>query len=59
MILEKVNHTNVIGMVDRMKSDNHYYLVLDYCNGRDLAHYLHHAGPVDETVARLIIAQIV
>lgn len=39
-VLEKVNHFNVIRMLDRMKSDNHYYLVLDYCNGGTLSDYL-------------------
>ena len=39
-VLERVNHANVISLIDRMKSDNHYYLVLEYCNGGNLSSYL-------------------
>ncbi len=50
---------NIIGMIDRMKSDNHYYLVLDFCNGGDLSQYLRLVKHVDENVARIIISQLV
>ena len=50
---------NLVGMVDRMKSENHYYLVLDYCNGSDLESYLKIIQSVSEDVARLIVKQIV
>ena len=59
MVLEKANHPNIIKMVDRMKSKNHYYLVLEYCNGGDLASYIELVKKVSEEEGRLIIKQIV
>ncbi len=46
-------------MVDRMKSDNHYYLVLDYCNGGDVSEYLKYVNYVKEPIARKMIGQLV
>ena len=50
---------NIVRMVDRMKSENHYYLVLEFCNGRDLESYLKLTGCVSENIARTMIKQIV
>ena len=41
LVLERTNHPNVVEMLDRMKSKNSYYLILEYCNGGDLASFVH------------------
>jgi serine/threonine protein kinase len=38
-----------------MKSKNSYYLVLEYCNGGDLASYIDLVGKVNEETARIIV----
>jgi serine/threonine protein kinase len=38
-----------------MRTDNNYYLVLEYCNGGDLQSYLKHIGKANEDVAREIV----
>ena len=43
-LLSKVNHPNIVSMVDKMKSSNHYYLMLEYCNGGDLNNLLTRIG---------------
>ncbi len=55
LVLEKANHPNIVKMVDRMKSKNHYYLILEYCNGGDLASYIEQVKKVSEDEGRLII----
>ena len=40
LVLEKAHHKNIVTMIDRMKSKNSYYLVLEYCNGGDLASFI-------------------
>ena len=57
-ILEKIKHRNVVQLYDRMKSDNNFYLVLDYCNGGDLNDYIKLVGAIPEAVARLIVKQL-
>ena len=46
-------------MLDRMKSKSSYYLVLDYCNGGDLATFVANVGKLSEDISRLIIIQII
>jgi serine/threonine protein kinase len=59
LVLEKSRHPNVVAMVDRMKSKNSYYLILDYCNSGDLATFLSLQDKLNETEAKEIIYQIV
>lgn len=59
LVLERSNHPNVISLVDRMKSKNSYYLILDYCNGGDLASYVASRGRLLETEARDVIYQVI
>ena len=46
-------------MVDKMKSKSSYYLVLEYCNGGDLASFIKAVGRVKEDEARTVILQII
>jgi len=42
-----------------MKSDNNYYIVLDYCNGGDLESYLQLKKQLHEDIVRIMVAQLV
>lgn len=46
-------------MLDRMKSKSSFYLVLEYCNGGDLASFVGLVGKLPEDIARSIIIQII
>ena len=39
--LTALHHENVVCLMDFKESANHVYLVMEYCNGGDLADYLH------------------
>ena len=54
MVLQNTNHTNIVKMIDKRKSQNHYYLVLEYCNGGCLSSFVEQGGCVNEEVARQI-----
>lgn len=54
MVLQNTNHTNIVRMIDKRKSENHYYLILEYCNGGCLASYIELVRGVNEEVARQI-----
>ena len=58
-MLERSDHPNVVHMVDRMKSKNSYYLILDYCNGGDMASLLSNQERLTEVEAREVIYQVV
>ena len=59
LVLERSDHPNVVHMVDRMKSKNSYYLILDFCNGGDLASLLNQKERLSEVEAREVIYQVV
>lgn len=59
LVLQQSNHPNIVGLIDRMKSRSSYYLILDYCNGGDLASFINVVGRVNEKEARHIIVQII
>jgi len=46
-------------MLDKLKSDNNYYIVLNYCNGGNLSTYINLVKRVPEEVGRLMIKQVV
>jgi len=58
-VLERSSHPNVISLIDRMKSKNSYYLILEYCNGGDLASLIAERGRLEEMEARDAVYQIV
>lgn len=53
-VLSTCDHENVVRLVDKMKSTNHYYLVLEYCNGGTMHSYLEMVGRLTENVGRVI-----
>lgn len=59
MVLERTNHNNIVKMIDRMRSKNSYYLILEYCNGGDLNSFMMLKGKLSEEEGRLVIKQII
>ena len=59
LVLERTNHASIVSMVDRMKSKKSYYLILDFCNGGDMASYMSKYKRLGEAEARVVARQLV
>ncbi|KAK1558394.1 hypothetical protein Q3G72_001874 [Acer saccharum] len=57
-ILSTINHPNIIRFLEAIETKERIYLVLEYCDGGDLAAYLHRHGKVSEAVARHFMRQL-
>ncbi|KAK4268958.1 hypothetical protein QN277_022179 [Acacia crassicarpa] len=51
-ILRTINHPNIIRLFEAIQTNDRIYLILEYCNGGDLATYIHRRSKVSESVAR-------
>ncbi|XP_028752259.1 serine/threonine-protein kinase ATG1a isoform X2 [Neltuma alba] len=51
-ILSTIDHPNIIRLFDVIQTNDRIYLILEYCNGGDLATYIHRRGKVSESIAR-------
>ncbi|CAH1100041.1 unnamed protein product [Psylliodes chrysocephalus] len=56
--LTELHHENVVALLDCKESANNVYLVMEYCNGGDLADYLHAKGTLSEDTIRLFLIQL-
>lgn len=56
--LTALHHENVVCLLDFKESTNHVYLVMEYCNGGDLADYLHAKGTLSEDTISVFLQQI-
>uniref|UniRef100_A0A0D9WBF7 Protein kinase domain-containing protein n=1 Tax=Leersia perrieri TaxID=77586 RepID=A0A0D9WBF7_9ORYZ len=56
--LAAVSHPNIIRLIDVIQTQSSLYLVLELCEGGDLAAFIQRNGWVDERVARNFIRQI-
>lgn len=36
-LLKKINHPNIVRLIDLKKTKSHCYIVMEYCNGGDLS----------------------
>ena len=54
VVLQKSQHKNIVTLIDKMRSENSYYLVLEYCNGGDLSALKEIRGHFSEEEVRLI-----
>ncbi len=54
MNLNKVNHPNIVKLVQEFKSDNHYNLFFEYCNGGTLSDIKEMTETLSESVVRSI-----
>ncbi|XP_064424178.1 serine/threonine-protein kinase ULK1 isoform X2 [Latimeria chalumnae] len=57
-ILKELKHENIVALLDFQETANSVYLVMEYCNGGDLADYLHSKGTLSEDTIRLFLQQI-
>ncbi|KAF0908426.1 hypothetical protein E2562_025400 [Oryza meyeriana var. granulata] len=56
--LAAVTHPNIIRLLDLIQTQSSLYLVLELCEGGDLAAYIERNGRVEERVARNFMRQI-
>ncbi|XP_074966971.1 serine/threonine-protein kinase ULK1 isoform X4 [Phalacrocorax aristotelis] len=57
-ILKELKHENIVALYDFQEMANSVYLVMEYCNGGDLADYLHTMRTLSEDTIRLFLQQI-
>lgn len=58
-ILKELKHDNIVRLLDYQEIGGCVYLVMEYCNGGDLAEYLHSKGTLSEDTIRIFLQQIV
>lgn len=56
--LTKLQHENVVCLLDCKETTQYVYIVMEYCNGGDLADYLFRRGTLSEDTIRLFTKQI-
>jgi len=56
--LTELQHENVVSLLDCKETLNHVFLVMEYCNGGDLADFLHTMKTLSEDTIRLFLKQI-
>ena len=47
-----VNSEFIVKLLDVQKTENNFYLILEYCEGGDLGNFIKKNGPVSEIVAQ-------
>ncbi|KAM4532599.1 serine/threonine-protein kinase ULK1 isoform 1-T1 [Fundulus diaphanus] len=57
-ILKELKHENIVALLDFQETPSSVYLVMEYCNGGDLADYLHSKGTLSEDTIRVFLQQI-
>ncbi|TYI55064.1 hypothetical protein E1A91_D11G115000v1 [Gossypium mustelinum] len=57
-ILSTINHPNIIQLFEAIETEDRIFLVLEYCDGGDLAAYIQRYGKVSEEVARHLMRQL-
>lgn len=56
--LTELHHENVVALLDCKESQHNVYLVMEYCNGGDLADYLTVKGTLSEETIRCFLIQL-
>lgn len=56
--LSDLHHENVVALLDCKETTNNVYLVMEYCNGGDLADYLQAKGTLSEDTIAIFLRQI-
>jgi calcium-dependent protein kinase len=54
-IMNKLDHINILKVIDFYEDKDHYYIVMDLCMGGDLFDYLIKRGNLDENVAATLM----
>ncbi|XP_049494023.1 serine/threonine-protein kinase ULK2 isoform X3 [Panthera uncia] len=57
-ILKELQHENIVALYDVQELPNSVFLVMEYCNGGDLADYLQAKGTLSEDTIRVFLHQI-
>ncbi|XP_057464025.1 serine/threonine-protein kinase ATG1a isoform X1 [Actinidia eriantha] len=57
-ILTNIRHPNIIRLFEAIETEDRIYLVLEYCDGGDLAAYIHRLGKVSQSLASHFIRQL-
>ncbi|KAJ7308812.1 hypothetical protein JRQ81_008080 [Phrynocephalus forsythii] len=57
-ILKELQHENIVALYDVQELSNSVFLVMEYCNGGDLADYLQAKGTLSEDTIRVFLHQI-
>lgn len=57
-ILKELHHENVVSLFDCQETSNSVFLVMEYCNGGDLADYLREKGTLSEDTIHIFLRQI-
>ncbi|XP_047614710.1 serine/threonine-protein kinase ULK2 isoform X5 [Phacochoerus africanus] len=57
-ILKELQHENIVALYDVQELPNSVFLVMEYCNGGDLADYLQAKGTLREDTIRVFLLQI-
>lgn len=57
-LARKMKHNNIVGFRDYIETDHHLYLISEYCNGGDLAHFLRMTGPLSPLEAKYYLCQL-
>eukprot|EP00798_Chlamydomonas_sp_ICE-L_P022284 gene22284-29361_t len=57
-VLQQVQQRNIVGFQDLIKEPGRIHVVLEYCGGGDLGHYLRHYQHVSEDTARYFMLQL-
>jgi serine/threonine protein kinase len=63
-LLKKINHPNIVRLIDLKKTKSHCYIVMEYCNGGDLSGCLKkykeaYRRPFSEEIVQYIMRQVV
>ncbi|KAF7219287.1 transcript variant X2 [Nothobranchius furzeri] len=57
-ILKELQHENIVALYDVQETPSSVFLVMEYCNGGDLADYLQAKGTLGEDTLRVFLQQI-
>ncbi|XP_026877865.2 serine/threonine-protein kinase ULK1a isoform X2 [Electrophorus electricus] len=57
-ILKELKHENIVTLLDFQEISGCVYLIMEFCNGGDLADYLHAKGCLSERTVRSFLVQI-
>ena len=58
LTMKSLKHKNLVDYYDILYSQNHYYFIMEYCSGGNLATYLKSQGRLKESEALSILKQI-
>ena len=57
-ILQNLDSPFIIKLFDKFKTKNHFYLIIEYCNGNDLENLLDRRLILTEREARFVFSQV-